>query len=154
MLIDLVIILLAIVAAFRGRGIGFVRQLCSTVGFFGGLLIGSLWLEPHTVSLVHSQSSRALVTIITTLGSALVLMTIGEYIGLHIKHLALLKRFSRFDNGMGALLGVVSLLISVWLVAAMVNASPFPGLQSTVRSSRIVNQLDKTWPQAPTVKIG
>ncbi len=151
MLIDVAIVIFAIGALYRGREIGFVRQLFSTVGFFGGLLAGSLWLEPHTVSLVHSQASRALVTLVTTLGCALALLTVGEYIGLRLKHRVLLRRLNYFDNGLGALLSVASLLFSVWLVAAMVNASPFPTLQADLRSSRIVSQLDKAWPQAPTV---
>lgn len=151
MIIDIAIIILAIGSFYRGREVGLVRQLCSTVGFFGGLLLGSVWLEPHTVGLVHTQANRALITVITTLGSAIIFLSIGEYIGLRLKRFVILRRFNFFDDSLGGLLSVVSLLFSIWLVAAVINASPFPGLQATLRSSHIVSRLDKTWPQAPNV---
>ncbi|HTB48777.1 MAG TPA: CvpA family protein, partial [Verrucomicrobiae bacterium] len=100
MIIDILIVLFGLSALYRGREIGFVRQLFSTIGFFGGLFIGA-WLEPHTVSLVHNSTSRALVTLATTLGCALLLLTIGEFIGLRLKHRVLLKRINVFDNGFG-----------------------------------------------------
>jgi uncharacterized membrane protein required for colicin V production len=150
MIIDIIIVIFAVLAIQRGREIGFVRQLFSTVGFFGGLLIGA-WIEPHTVSLVHSQTSRALVTLITTLGLGLILLSVGEYIGLRLKTRVLLKKINIFDNGLGALLSIASLLFAVWLVAAVVNTSPFASLQSTLRSSHIISWLDKTWPEAPDV---
>jgi S1-C subfamily serine protease len=150
MLIDLAIIVFAISALFRGREIGFVRQLCSTAGFFGGLFLGA-WLEPHTVGLVHTQNGRAIVTLVTTLGCALMLLTVGEYIGLRLKHGVRLKRVNAFDNGLGALLGVISLLFSIWLVAAVIGSLPFSGLQSALHDSRIISDLDKALPEAPAV---
>lgn len=150
MLIDLLIVILAIGALFRGREIGFVRQLCSTAGFFGGLFCGAL-LEPHVVSLAHTQASRALITLLTTLGCALILLTLGEYIGLLLKHKVLLKRINVIDNGFGSLLGIVSLLFSVWLLAAVIGSLPSPTLQSALHSSRIISSLDRTLPEAPNV---
>ncbi|HXR49483.1 MAG TPA: MarP family serine protease, partial [Verrucomicrobiae bacterium] len=150
MIIDLLIILFAISALYRGREIGFVRQLCSTVGFFGGLFLGAL-LEPHLVGLAHTAAGRSLVTLLTMLGCALVLLTIGEYIGIRLKHKVLLKRVNRLDNGLGAVLNIVSLLFSIWLTAAIIGALPFPSLQATLHSSRIVRGLDRLLPSAPTI---
>jgi len=149
-IIDLLIILFAISALYRGREIGFVRQLCSTVGFFGGLFLGAL-LEPHLVGLAHTAAGRSLVTLLTMLGCALVLLTIGEYIGIRLKHKVLLKRVNRLDNGLGAVLNIVSLLFSIWLTAAIIGALPFPSLQATLHSSRIVRGLDRLLPSAPTI---
>lgn len=150
MLIDVVIVLFVISALYRGREIGFVRQAGSTAGFFGGLFLGA-WLEPRTVNLVHSQASRVGVTLLTTLGCALILMTIGEYIGLRLKHRVLLKRINSLDNGFGALLGGVSLLLSAWLVAGIIGALPFPGLQMALQDSRIISGLNRRLPPVPTV---
>jgi len=150
MFIDILILLFAVSALYRGREIGFVRQLGSTAGFFGGLFLGA-WLEPHTVNLAHSQNGRAAVTLLTTLGCALVLLTVGEYIGIRLKHKVLLKRINHLDNGLGSLLGVASLLLSVWLIAAVIIALPSPSLQSALHSSRIISALDRRLPAAPTV---
>jgi S1-C subfamily serine protease len=150
MLIDILIIIFAISALYRGREIGFVRQLLSTVGFFAGLFLGA-WIEPHTVSVAHTPPTRALVTLLTTLGCALILLTLGEYAGVRLKHKVLLKRINTFDNGLGALLGIVSLLFSIWLATAIVNALPNAGIQQAVHSSRIVRALDRALPGAPTL---
>ncbi len=150
MLIDILIVIFAIGALYRGREIGFVRQICSTVGFFGGLFLGAA-LEPHTVTLANTQAGRSLITVVTTLGCALLFLTIGEFVGIKLKHKVLLKRVNHWDNAMGGVINIVSLLFSIWLAAAIVGALPSQSLQSTVRSSRIVRGLDRILPAAPTV---
>jgi S1-C subfamily serine protease len=150
MLIDVAIVLFALSAIYRGREIGFVRQLGSTAGFFGGLFLGA-WLEPHTVNLVHSAASRSIVTIFTTLGCAFLFLTLGEYIGIRIKRRVLLKRVNLLDNSLGAVLGVVSLLVSTWLLAAILATLPAPSIQSALRDSHIIRLLDNELPAAPTV---
>ncbi|MDB5170413.1 MAG: serine protease [Candidatus Saccharibacteria bacterium] len=150
MLIDLLIVGLAVSALYRGKQIGFVRQACSTGGFFIGLFLGA-WLEPHTVSLVSGQTAKGLITLMTTLGLALVLLTVGEYAGFHLKHRVIPKRLNGFDNGLGSVLGVATLIFSVWLLAAVSISLPFNGLQSAVDSSRIIARLNRVLPNAPNV---
>lgn len=151
MLLDSFIVLFCIFALFRGRDIGFVRQLFSTIGFFGGLFLGAL-LEPKAVSLVHTAASRGVITISITLGMALVFLTLGEYAGIKLKHrLLVLAPLNRSDNVLGAGIGVVSLLISVWLIAAVASALPFLHIQSATQSSKIIRTLDNALPSAPDV---
>jgi S1-C subfamily serine protease len=150
MLVDILIAVLVISALFRGKEIGFVRQLFSTRGFFGGLFIGAL-LEPHIVRLVHTSQSRSIVTIVTTLGCALILLSVGEYIGIRLKHKVLLNRINSIDNVLGSLLSIVSILISIWLTASILNSLPIPSVQNAIRSSWIVARLDAVLPSAPNV---
>lgn len=150
MLIDGLILVFAISSLLRGREIGFVRQIGSTAGFFGGLFLGA-WLEPHTVGLAHSSTSRTLVTLLTTLGCALALMTVGEYLGIYLKRRLAMKRVNAFDNGLGALIGVASLLLSGWLIAAILGSLPFPALQAALRDSRIISTLNRWLPPAPAL---
>jgi len=155
MLIDILITLFALSALVRGRDIGFVRQFGSTAGFFGGLFLGA-WLEPHTVNLAHNQTGRVIVTLVTTLGCALILLILGEYAGMRIKRRVRLRlqRVNKLDNGFGALLGVVTLLLTAWLIAAVVGTLPFPSLQSDLRDSRILSTLDDDLPAAPVLIAG
>jgi S1-C subfamily serine protease len=150
MLIDVIIILFAIGALFRGREIGFVRQLCSTIGFFSGLFIGAD-LEPHTVLYAHNQTTRILITLLTTLGSALILMTVGEYVGVRLKSKVLLKPINFFDNSLGSLVSLASLLFSVWLAASALSALPIIELQNEIHNSKIIATLDKLLPNAPSL---
>jgi uncharacterized membrane protein required for colicin V production len=148
MLVDLLIVLFAISAVYRGKRSGFVQQFFSTAGFFGGLFLGS-WLQPHTVNLAHNTEIRTLVIIITTLGCALVGLTAGEYIGLRLKRRVFVKPINKVDNGFGSLLAVLTLLLTVWLLAAVAIGSPYSSLDSAVRSSRIITELNRLLPSAP-----
>jgi S1-C subfamily serine protease len=150
MLINILIVIAAVSALLRGREIGFVRQIFSTVGFFGGLFLGAL-LEPTTVGLVHSAASRSIVTIITTLGCALIFLSVGEYIGILLKHKVQFKRINSADNLFGSGLSLVSLFVSIWLTAAIINALPVPSVQSDIRGASIITFLDRMLPSAPTI---
>jgi len=151
MIIDIIIIILLISAVIRGKDIGFVQQACSTIGFFAGLLIGALVLEPYTVRLVHTPLSRSLVTLATTLGMAFILLTVGEYIGIHLKHKVVHLKIDKLDNILGSLLSVVSVLIGVWLGVAILRTLPYVSFQNDIKSSRIVAALDRHLPPAPNV---
>ncbi len=150
MLIDLLIILAALSAAWRGQSSGFVRQLCAATGFFGGLFLGS-WLQPHTVGLAQTADARALVLVATTMGCTLIGLTLGEYLGLRLKLRFFEKRINKLDNNLGSLLSILSLLISVWLLASIVSGLPYSSLKTAVRSSRVITELDRLLPPAPTV---
>jgi S1-C subfamily serine protease len=152
-LLDVLIILFALSAIYRGFEIGFVRQLFSTLGFFGGLFLGA-WLQNHTVNIAHTPAGKAAMTLLTTLGCALLLLTIGEYVGLRLKHRVMLKRVNAFDNGFGSFLSVVSLLISAWLLAAIVGSLPYQNVQSGIHSSHIVRTMNHILPPAPGVIAG
>ena len=76
MIIDVIIVALGLSSLYRGRHIGFVRQACSTGLFFAGLFAGA-WLQPYTVELVNGEALRGVVTAMTTLGLAIVGLSIG-----------------------------------------------------------------------------
>lgn len=153
MILDILIVLLVISSAFRGRELGFVQQLFSTVGFFGGLLLGAM-LQPHTVSFVHGEVNRTLVTLLTTLGLAFIFLIIGEYLGALVKRKLKVGKANRVDNALGAVLSVLTVLIAVWLSAAVIKSLPSPGLQQQVRESRIASALSRNLPYAPNVIAG
>lgn len=148
--VDILIIIFLLTSVYRGKEVGLVRQLASTLGFFGGLGIGAL-LEPYTVHLVHSQLSRALVTIATTLGAAFIFLSIGEYLGILIKTKFYARPLNKIDNALGSGLAVISMLVGVWLSASIAVSLPSPGLQSEIRGSRIVSWLDRSLPPAPNI---
>lgn len=149
-IIDILIVVGLIAALFRGREVGFIRQFCSTAGFFAGLFIGAL-LQPYTVKWAHTETSIAIVTIATTLGSALLVMTLGEYAGIHLKRRIQTGRFNKTDMVFGSGIATLSLLALAWLGAAMFSSLPSAGLQKTIDQSRIVSRLNQILPPAPAV---
>lgn len=150
MLIDLLIIAVIASAIYRGFSSGFVRQGAAVAGFFAGLFLGS-WLQPHTVSLAHTPTGRALLVIATTLGCALIGLTVGEYLGLKLKLRLFGRHINKVDNGLGSVLSIVSVLISVWLLASIIIGLPSNEIKTAVRSSKIIAELNRVLPPAPDV---
>src|SRR5579884_935416 len=141
-LVDIIIIILVIGALLRGQELGFVRQLFSTVGFFGGLLIGAI-IEPHVVGFAHTALGRLAITLGTTIGMGLILLSAGELAGIRIKEkLQFEDGLNRVDNSFGAVLASVSLLALAWLSAAILVTTPYPNIQSSIRSSKIISLMN------------
>lgn len=150
MLVDTLIIVLAISAIYRGWNSGFIRQFFATGGLFGGLFIGG-WLLPHTVNLSQASEDRAAITVATVLSCALIGMTIGEYLGLYLKRRLVIKHINHIDNGLGSMLGMVSILLSIWLLAAIASGLPSSNFRAALRGSYIIPGLNRLLPPAPTV---
>lgn len=148
--IDVLIVIFALSALLRGRELGFVRQLFSSAGFFLGLLIGAL-LQPHLIQSTSSPLSRSLLTIFLTLGCGIILLAVGEYIGLHAKRKLQIWKINRVDNFFGSILGVISILLIFWLSAAILSVLPYSRVQDTLHQSAILRLLDRTLPSAPTI---
>ncbi len=151
--IDGIVIVVLAISLFRGFELGFVRQLFSTVGFFVGLGIGVL-LEPYTVTLVDSQSAKAIVALLTTIGGAFLVLTIGESIGILLKRKLTIKKIDTVDNYLGGGIALISVLVAVWLSAAIAQSASLPGLQEDLEQSKIVTLLNKHGPPAPTIIAG
>ncbi len=150
MLIDILILALVVSSVARNWNSGFLRQFSSAAGFFIGLLLGR-WLETYTLTLVHTPTSRALVTIISIFGVALIGLTIGEYTGLRLKNRFVSSKFNRVDNGLGSLLTAVTILLSVWLAASVIGNLPSTKIKTEINQSRIISALNKILPPAPRI---
>lgn len=153
MIIDLFIILFLVSAFFRGREIGFIRQLFSTVGFFGGLYIGSL-LQPYTIPFADNPPDRALIAIATSVGTALLLLTIGEFIGVTLKRRAMKLPINAYDNTAGAGLSIVTFLVTVWIGASLLGGLPVASVQQVINNSKIIARLNESLPPAPDIIAG
>jgi S1-C subfamily serine protease len=150
-LIDIIVIVLLLMALFRGSELGFLRQLFSTIGFFAGIELGAL-LEPHVVRFARTPVTRIAITVAAVLGMAMLCLVIGEYLGNILKRcLRFNKILNYLDNVSGALLGGLSTLLLVWLCAVVLITLPYPSLQSTLRGSTIVSLLNRKLPPAPNI---
>jgi S1-C subfamily serine protease len=150
MWVDILILAFCISAIYRGREIGFVRQACSTIGFFGGLFLGA-WLQSYTVKLANTPSGRAVITLITTVGCAMLFLTIGEIVGIYLKQRVVLRRINTIDVQLGAVISIITVLISSWLLASLLSSLPLQGVNDSVKRSHIVRSLNRVLPSAPNL---
>lgn len=149
-LLDVIIVIFFISSLFRGKEIGLVRQLCSTAGFFGGLFLGS-YLQHFTIRLSDDPTQKSIITILTSLGIALLGFTIGEAVGFWGKHRVQHWSIDKVDNSAGALISGLTFLGVVWLSAAILTALPLVNVQRVIHGSAIITTLNNTLPSAPTV---
>jgi S1-C subfamily serine protease len=150
MIVDLIIVVIVISSVIRNWGSGFIRQIFSVVGFFLGILLGR-YLETFTLKLAHTPTSRAIITIVTILGIGLIGLTVGELIGLKLKYKSLTSKFNSLDNGLGSILTAITMLLLVWITAAVINNLPATKLKTEIGESDIVAALDKIMPSAPNI---
>ncbi len=149
-MIDIIIVIAIIISLFRGYSIGFIRQFLSTVGFFAGLFIGAK-LEKYTVVWGHSTNTKSLIGLITTLGVAMILVTIMEYVGIIIKNKLIKIKINLIDSGLGSIISVVTLVLGIWLIASLINSLRVPQIQSYINKSSIISYLNSKLPPAPVI---
>src|SRR5258708_328403 len=58
---------------------------------------------------------------------------------------------NRIDNALGALLSGVTLLVLVWITAALLVVLPYPSVQSAAKDSRIVALMNRTFTPTPDI---
>jgi uncharacterized membrane protein required for colicin V production len=148
--LDLIIIVLLISAVVRGLQLGLVRQFGSTIGFLGGLFFGAFVGDKLLNQFAHTAGARAFFTVLLTLGFAMVFSTIGEYLGAILKY-HMPKLINKFDEGIGGIVGGITLLASVWLAAALFISLPSVAIQTQLHNSAIIGTLDGSLPTAPDV---
>jgi S1-C subfamily serine protease len=143
-------LLLVVSAAIRGRELGFVRQSFSSGGFFVGLY-GGVLLQPHLVNRESDPLTQVILTAVITLGCGIVGLVIGEYVGMSLKGKFSFRRVNRADIILGSVSGALSLLLIVWLSAAILSSFPSPNLQNGIKNSVILQRLNSVLPSAPNI---
>jgi S1-C subfamily serine protease len=148
MIIDIFIVIMAVSAIFRGRDTGFVRQVFSTIGFFGGLLLGS-FLGRYTVAFANDGAGEATIALVTVITTALLCLVAAEHIGSRLKHKVLANKLNNVDRLFGSILGVASILLTVWFMAGVAASLPLQQLQTMISESRIIALLNRGLPATP-----
>lgn len=154
--LDVFIVIFLASSLIRGIEVGFVRQFCSTLGFFVGLFLG-VWIESHFINYLDSADQRAVFALLVTLACAITCMLVGEYFGLRLKFKISEGKWSdKLDRVFGSFLAAITLLAAVWLGAAIFRNMPIDSWQRQIRSSRIVALLNHRLPSAPELltKLG
>jgi S1-C subfamily serine protease len=152
-IVDIIIILLFITALLRGAELGFTRQLFSTIGLLVGFFVGS-FIQGKLIHLANSPAHKALLSVFTILVAVTLFSAIGERIGIGVKariQQIKLRGINSADKICGSALAGITILIIVWLAAAIFSNAPLQALQRQIRSSVVIAQLNKSLPPAPQV---
>lgn len=154
---DVVIIAIMLIAVQFGVRMGLVRQVALTVSLVVGLIVVGLvqWmLCVHTNTAVNSQFYPAF----TWLLAIILLLILGLFFDLGYsagKQLSIkLKHFGHLqviNQASGALIAGVTVIVLAWFGSSLLSGTPNELVASQVKNSLILNNLKRTFPQAPTL---
>jgi len=150
--VDLLIIGLMLLAAVHGLRLGALVQLLTFGGFLLGFLLGTLVWVPllHTS---HDDLTRSVVIVtlvmLTACGFGYVGRVLGSFSNISLRR----HHLGSVDAALGVGVGVLAVLLSVWLVAAVISSpnSRLTWLDAAVERSDILHSVDRVLPQAPSV---
>jgi uncharacterized membrane protein required for colicin V production len=147
--VDILIVAIVVVAAIRGWYQGAIRQALGWLGFVAGFLVGSTFAPALSTRITHA-AWRPLLAI----GIVIVVAYIGHFAG-HILGSTIRKSIKMIklgfvDSGVGVAVGVAGALLTCWLVAALLVATPWTAAAAGVQGSRIVKALDSALPPVPS----
>ncbi|SHG10403.1 Colicin V production protein [Jatrophihabitans endophyticus] len=144
-LLDVVIVLAAVAYGIGGFRSGALVGAFSLVGFFGGAAIGAQVARPLGAKLADGRAQIPIAIV-----CVLLLATAGQLLGVFVAG-RLRERFVRargrpWDSALGAVLGVVAVLLVAWMVALPLATSAYPKLAAEASQSTIVRGVNQVVP--------
>jgi S1-C subfamily serine protease len=150
--VDLLIIGLMVLAAVHGLRLGALVQILTFGGFWLGFLLGTVVWVPllHTS---HDDATRSIVIVGLVLMTASTFGYVGRVLGTYSNVTLRRHHLGTVDAVLGVGVAIIAVLLSVWLVAAVILSpnSRFTSLDSAVQRSDILHSIDSLLPQAPSV---
>lgn len=144
--VDVVVLLLAVMAAVSGAFQGVIVALPALVGVALGAVAG-VKLAPVVISLFDSPVAKvafafAVVVFLIVLGE-----TLGVWIGRKLRQKINPDKLSGIDKTLGAILQAAAVFVVAWLVAnPLTTVSAIPGLAKSINSSVVLGEVNDLMP--------
>jgi S1-C subfamily serine protease len=143
--VDVVVVVLALVAAVSGWRHGLAVALLSFVGVVGGAILG-VRLAPLLVDGIEAPTSRIIVSIVVVVLLVALGETIGVFFGRKIRDRIRGESVLTIDSTLGAIVQAITVVVAAWLVALPLASASFPGLAASVRGSAVLKGVDSVMP--------
>jgi uncharacterized membrane protein required for colicin V production len=147
--VDILIVAIVIVAAIRGWYQGAIRQALGWLGFVAGFLVGSAVAPSLSTRITHA-AWRPILAIAIVIVVAYIGHFAGHIVGSTIRRSIKMIKLGFVDSGLGVAVGVAGALLTCWLLAALLVATPWTTVVAGVQSSRVVKALDGALPPVPS----
>ncbi|GAA1019715.1 MULTISPECIES: MarP family serine protease [Amycolatopsis] len=144
--VDVVVLLLAVMAAVSGAFQGVIVALPALVGVALGAVAG-VKLAPFVISLFDSPVAKvafafAVVVFLIVLGE-----TLGVWAGRKLRQKINPDKLSGIDKTLGAILQAAAVFVVAWLVAnPLTTVSSIPGLAKSINSSVVLGKVNDLMP--------
>jgi S1-C subfamily serine protease len=142
------LILIVVVAAFAVSGYrqGFIVGVLSFLGFVGGALLGAEFGPSIARAIVGGQTQQDVIAVVLLVSFAVIGQFIASSIGAAMRSTVTWRSATVLDSVGGSVVSMVSVLLIAWVVASVLNGSPFPVVDQQVNNSLALQTLDKVMP--------
>jgi S1-C subfamily serine protease len=150
--VDVLVIVLALLAAISGARQGVVIALPALIGVIAGAVAG-IRLAPLVVELVANPAAKVAFAVATVVFLVAMGETLGVWVGRRFKF-AVKKRFNTdkltgIDQTLGAIVQAVVVFVVAWLIAVpLTGVAALPGLAKAINNSTVLGAVDKAMPPA------
>ena len=148
-LLDILILVGVGAAALGGYRLGFLARVSSWIGLGIGLTVAARLL-PKAIDTIRASTpnGRLLTATVVLIGGAFAGQAIGLLIGARLRSVIPIGPLRWVDRSVGAGIGALGVLISVWLL--LPSMADVPGVVSRqARNSRFARAIDQYAPAAP-----
>ncbi|NAZ82746.1 MarP family serine protease [Kineococcus sp. R8] len=145
LVLDVLLVLLLLAQLVAGYREGLLVGLLSLVGLVGGAVLG-ITVLPGVVADWSPGVQRTLVVVVGTIALALVGRLLLGLVGLRVRRRVAWRPARAADALLGAVAGLVSTLLVVWVVAGAARAAPVASISTAVTGSTVVRTLDQVVP--------
>ncbi len=143
--LDLVLLVSAVSFAFSGYRQGFVAGLLAFAGFLTGGVV-ALLVAPSLVASLDPGLGQSILAV----GLVLLAATIGQvtlgWLGAMVRSRITWRPARAIDNGLGAAVSVVAMLVAAWFLASALRPGPLPSLSREIGDSKVVAAVDQVMP--------
>ena len=148
-MLDLILVLVAIGAAVGGYRIGFVGRVVSWLGLALGFYLAILFLPSVAVDLASASPGVQLaVAILLLVGGAIAGQAVGLILGSRLHSALPIGPIRQVDRVVGAIVGVVGVIVVLWLLIPSVSTVPgWPARATT--GSGIARWVSRDLPPPP-----
>jgi uncharacterized membrane protein required for colicin V production len=147
--IDIVIVALVVLAVWRGKSQGLVRQLAGWAGVIAGFVLGTMIASTLSNKITHA-AWRPLLAFALLLAFCIGGSLAGKIVGSALHRSLKALKLGLLDSAGGIVFAVAGSLITCWLAGKVLSTVSWGSLATAVHHSALLKQLNKAMPSVPS----
>lgn len=145
--VDVIILLVALLAAISGARQGVIVALPAFLGVLSGAIIGIRFAAPMVVDMFKNPAAKVALAFATVVFLVAIGETFGVWVGRTLKERLGPDHGSPLENALGAVVQGVAAFAIAWLVGfSMTSVSGLPGLATAINNSKVLATVNDNMP--------
>ncbi|SFP66212.1 Colicin V production protein [Amycolatopsis arida] len=145
--VDVLVVLLAVLAALSGARQGVVIALPAFLGVILGAVAG-IKVAPMVVELFENPAARVAFAVATMVFLVALGETLGVWVGTKVKRGISSAKLSGADSALGAIVQGAVVFVVAWIIALpLTSVAALPGLASAINNSTVLGGVNSVMPR-------